>query len=629
MKRPRRFAALALAGAAALLPLGLVTVPAGAAADEALTVVSTDASSYPDVRMVVAAPAELGDQSLTDAAFHVTEGGQPRTVQVSPLPADQLEVSLAIDTSGSMSGAPLAAAKAAAQSFLGRLPATVPVSVIGFGATPNVVSPRSTNRAAQIAAVNGLAAGGQTALYDALRAALSQLPGSGGRRVIVLLTDGGDTVSTTSLDAASAALAAAQVPLFAVELRTTESNPVALGRLTSASAGRVVPASDPTALAGAFDTIAAQLVRQYAVSYRSEGHGPTDVDVVLEAQGVRAVARPHFDLPAGAAPTATPTTAAGHATASAGSGLGTWALVAGGILCGLAMLSLLLETLLARTPKARGLSLRRRTLDLDAAAERAEALGDTVLRRKGGIAAINAALEAAGLELRAGEFLLGGAAATVVAVVAGGLLTGWIGALALSVAVPLLAHLGLDQLATRRRGKFRDQLPETLQILAGSLRAGHGLAQGIETVARETDSPTAEEFRRLTVEARLGRDFVEALGALSDRMGSEDFEWMVQAVEINREVGGDLAEVLDTVAATIRDRARIRRQVSALSAEGRMSAWVLMILPFGLGAVMAVTNRDYLRPLFHTSTGFKLLAVGAALLAVGGAWLRKIVKPIF
>jgi tight adherence protein B len=172
-------------------------------------------------------------------------------------------------------------------------------------------------------------------------------------------------------------------------------------------------------------------------------------------------------------------------------------------------------------------------------------------------------------------------------------------------------------------------LPETLQILAGSLRAGHGLAQGIDTVAREAESPTSEEFRRLTVEARLGRDFVEALGALADRVGSEDFRWMVQAVEIQREVGGDLASILDTVADTVRDRTRVRRQVSALSAEGRMSAYVLMVLPFGLGAIMAVTNRGYLSPLYDSGTGLRLLAVGAVLLTVGGLWLRRIVKPTF
>jgi tight adherence protein B len=198
-----------------------------------------------------------------------------------------------------------------------------------------------------------------------------------------------------------------------------------------------------------------------------------------------------------------------------------------------------------------------------------------------------------------------------------------------ALVVPVAARVVVEQLARRRRARFGDQLADTLQMLAGSLRAGHSLAQAIDTLARESESPTAEEFRRVTVETRLGRDFVESLSALRARIGNEDFEWVVEAVEIQREVGGDLAEILDKVTGTIRDRTRIRRQVTALSAEGRLSAAVLMALPFGLAGVMAVTNRSYLSPLFGTGLGLAFLAAGAVLLAVGGVWLRRIVKPIF
>jgi tight adherence protein B len=198
----------------------------------------------------------------------------------------------------------------------------------------------------------------------------------------------------------------------------------------------------------------------------------------------------------------------------------------------------------------------------------------------------------------------------------------------LAVAVPVGAKVALDLLAKRRRDRFADQLPETLQLLAGSLRAGNALAQAIDTVAREAQSPTSEEFRRLTIETRLGRDFGEALAALGDRVGSVDFRWVVQAVDIQREVGGDLAQILDSVAATMRDRQRVRRQVSALSAEGRMSAWVLIALPFALAGLMAVTNAAYLRPL-GSGVGLLLLAAGGLLQLGGVVWLRRIVKPVF
>lgn len=624
MRASRIVAGLALASAVALFG----TVPA-ASADEPLTVVNTDAGGYPDVRMVVAVPSPLGDAGPSGPTATVTEAGATRPAQLEALPAEGLDVALVIDTSGSMVGAPLAAAKVAAQAFLSQLPPSVPVSVIGFGASPSVVSPRSTNRTAQLAAIRGLSAGGQTALYDALRVALTQLqlPGAGARQMAVLLTDGGDTASTATLDATADALAKARVPLFAVELRTSESSPAALARLTTASGGRAVPAADPAALAGAFDEVAAQLVRQYALTYRSEAHGGTAVDVAVEAKGVRASARVRLDLPAAAA--TAPATVAPATPAAAPSHVGAWALVLGAGLVGLALLAALLLYALNRTPRARGVTAAQRGIDLSRMTDRAEWVSDTLLRRRGGIAAVSSVLELAGLDLRPGELFAGIAAGFALLFAVGWSLFSPLVGLALGLTVPVGARVVVMILATQRRKKFRAQLPETLQILAGSLRAGHGLAQGIETVAREAESPTSDEFRRLTLETRLGRDFVESLRAMAHRVDTEDFYWVVQAMEIQREVGGDLAAILDTVANTVRDRTRIKLQVSSLSAEGRLSALVLVVLPFGLGAIMAVTNRNYMDPLFTTGTGYKLLAVAAALLTVGGLWLKKIVKPTF
>ena len=308
--------------------------------------------------------------------------------------------------------------------------------------------------------------------------------------------------------------------------------------------------------------------------------------------------------------------------------MGAWALITGGLLCGAAILVLLLGFLGSRTPRARGLTARRRSFGLAEAADRAESLSDAVLRRRGG-PALSGTLEAAGLDIRPAELLTGVVVVALVLLAAGWILIAPVLGLLVAVAVPLLSGLVLRFLARRRRKQFSEQLAETLQILSGGLRAGHGIAQCIDTVAREAESPTSEEFRRLTVETRLGRDFIDALSAVASRMGGQDLEWVIQAIEIQRDVGGDLAEVLDTVAGTIRDRTRIRRQAAALSAEGRMSALVLLVLPFGLAAVMAVSNPDYLSPLIQTGTGHVLLAVGLALMAAGGLWLKKIVKPIF
>lgn len=621
---------VAAALAAAVAVVGVVAPAGGADEPPAVT---ADVSGYPDVRLTVAVPPSAPDHVLPPSAFRVVEGGKARPVQVEALPAEQLQVALVLDTSGSMSGAPLAAAKAAAQSFLAQIPAGVPVAVVGFGATAAVVNPLSADRAAQQAAIAELTANGRTALYDGLRAGLAQLPAAPEiRRVVVLLSDGGDTSSAHGLEPTAEALAAAKVPVFAVELRTVESNPAALDALASRTGGRVVAAGDPTALEGAFGAVAEQIVRQYAVTYRSSAHGPTDVEVTVTTPAGPSTAGTRLDLPAShplplSAPAPPQSTVAGAETGPFH--LGRWAFAGGVALWAAALLALLLSQVTGWTPKAQGLNRRRRTMGLADAAGRAESLGDTILRSRGGTEGLAERLDAAGIDIRVGELLMGVGGASLVALLAGWAVLSPVAGLVLAVIVLVGARLVVDHLARRRRNAFGDQLADTLQMLAGSLRAGHSLAQAIDTVARESDSPTTEEFRRITVETRLGRDFVEALAALRQRIGNEDFAWVVQAVEIQREVGGDLAEILDAVTGTIRDRTRVRRQVSALSAEGRLSASVLMVLPFALVAIMAVTNRGYMSPLFTTGTGYGLLAAGGALLAAGGVWLRRIVKPTF
>ncbi len=139
------------------------------------------------------------------------------------------------------------------------------------------------------------------------------------------------------------------------------------------------------------------------------------------------------------------------------------------------------------------------------------------------------------------------------------------------------SYLGFRR--NRRRKAFERSLPETLQLISGSLAAGLSLAQSIDTVVREGQDPIASEFRRVLVETRLGISLDDALEGVADRFGSRDFAWVVMAIRIQRQVGGNLAELLDTVAATMREREYMRRQVAALAAEGKLSAWVLGGLP--------------------------------------------------
>ena len=254
---------------------------------------------------------------------------------------------------------------------------------------------------------------------------------------------------------------------------------------------------------------------------------------------------------------------------------------------------------------------------------------EKVLVKRGRAAAGAAALERAGMSMRLPDFVLTVGIVTVVLGAVGALLGGILLGLVLAAAVPFGAKLLLRFRASRRQAAFADQLDDSLQLMAGSLRAGHSLLRAVDSVSQEADAPTSEEFARIVNETRVGRDLNDALDEVAERMGSEDFVWVAQAIAIHREVGGNLAEVLDAVGHTIRERNAIRRQVKALSAEGKLSAIVLMALPFGVTGFISMSNPAYLAKFTQSLTGYAMLAVAGVMLLVGGLWLKSTVKIKF
>ncbi|WP_247046474.1 type II secretion system F family protein [Arthrobacter rhizosphaerae] len=238
-------------------------------------------------------------------------------------------------------------------------------------------------------------------------------------------------------------------------------------------------------------------------------------------------------------------------------------------------------------------------------------------------------LDECGLKKDPGDYLLMAGVAALLATVFGFFLGGVVPALLLAVVSPLIFHLVLNLLAARRRRQFDEQVPDTLQMLAGGLRAGHSLLRAVDAAAQESQAPMAEELSRIVNETRIGRDLGESLSEVARRTQSEDFMAIAQAIEIHREVGGDLAEVLDHLGDTVRDRNQVRGQIRALSAEGRMSAVVLMALPVVMFIGLTLFNSLYSRVFFTTVAGYVLIAVAIVLLTVGGLWLKQIVKPKF
>ena len=190
----------------------------------------------------------------------------------------------------------------------------------------------------------------------------------------------------------------------------------------------------------------------------------------------------------------------------------------------------------------------------------------------------------------------------------------------------IFSLLFVNNVASRQRKRFEGQLPDTLNLLSTSLRAGYSLLQAIEAVGEEAPEPTRREFGRAIAEIRLGRQMDDALSDIAERMASQDFDWTVLAINIQREVGGNLAEVLQTTAETMVQRNRLRREMKALTAEGRISAIVLSVMPILLFIAISVLNPGYLEPLLESTIGLIIIGGGLVFMGIGIVWMQKIVK---
>lgn len=242
-------------------------------------------------------------------------------------------------------------------------------------------------------------------------------------------------------------------------------------------------------------------------------------------------------------------------------------------------------------------------------------------------AGLDERLEQAGTPILAGEFV----ALTVVCALMGGvfsalLLPNLVFVMIIAGVSSLIPYVWMVRSLRKRQNKLVEQLADTLSILASSLRAGYSFLQALDTVSKEIGEPSASEFQRVVAEIRLGRPIDDALTAMAERVDSDDLRWAVIAINVQRQVGGNLAEVLDIVSNTVRERAYIRRQVSVLSAEGRLSVAILAFLPFAILLYISIVNPVYVHPLFSTLPGIILLIAGGSMMALGIWIMTRIVK---
>jgi tight adherence protein B len=236
-------------------------------------------------------------------------------------------------------------------------------------------------------------------------------------------------------------------------------------------------------------------------------------------------------------------------------------------------------------------------------------------------------LARADLKLKSSEWVLGIACAGVLVGLLATLRFGTpIAFLPCPVAVWFISGFALRFLQARRKKAFDKQLGDTIILLSNALKAGYSFAQAVSTVSKSANPPIAEEFSRATREMALGISVDDALNHMVKRNVSEDFDLIVTAVQIHRVVGGNLAEILDTIAHTIRERVRIKGEISSLTAQARASGWIITVLPIALAAMLCVISPDYFTPMFHQTMGIVMLAIGGFSMAIGFALIQKIVK---
>ncbi len=200
-----------------------------------------------------------------------------------------------------------------------------------------------------------------------------------------------------------------------------------------------------------------------------------------------------------------------------------------------------------------------------------------------------------------------------------------IGAL-LALFVPVVAQFVIKMLASRQRRFFSEQLPDNLQVIASAMRSGQTFVGALKAVIEDAPEPSKRELRRAVLDEQLGIPLADALGQVTERMKSEDFKHVAIVASLQRETGGNTAEVLELVADTVRQRIEIRRLVRGLTAQGRLSGGILAMLPVGLLIFISTMNPTYVHPLFHTTDGLIALGVGLGLVVSGALVIRKIIQ---
>jgi tight adherence protein B len=591
-----------------------------------------DTREYPRLRLTVVTP------SPSETPPTVKENGRAVAgLDVSNLGSSK-SIVLAIDRSASMNGQAIVDAIAGARAFVGAKPPADRLAVAAFGSEAVALTDFSTStldadsalRALNVDPVRG------TALYDAVvlgtRAlAVEENPA----RVLILLTDGNDSGSEADLADAVAAARAEGIAVYAIGIVGSGFSPEPLKQIADETGGNYYGTTSTEALTGVYQSLAEELGRTWRIEYATRARPGEQLSLEVTAPGeppvIKSVKMPGI-APTVEAPKRSPLLPEVFYKSA-------W----GGQLLALAVGLIILLACAFALASPKGTWLRGRLKPHVAAAERDRKRTSDTERLAFASPVFQATEHAFGgfslwkrLELTLKRADIPLKAAELVYIMIGSGLA--LGILAAALGLPiwvvgksigggaLLPYVIVAYLGRRRLKAFEMQLPDLLVTMAASLKAGHSFRQGIQSVVDEGQEPASKEFKRVLTETRLGRPMDDALAEMGERMGSKNFEFVLSAVTIQRQVGGSLAGLFDMVADTVRQRHQFHRKIKGLTAMGRASAYVLVGLPFLVFFAINVVDRDYMDPLFETSTGHKLIIATLVMMALGSAILKKIVS---
>lgn len=548
---------------------------------------------------------------------------------------------LVLDASGSMAGGRLSAAQAAARQFLNDVPDDVRSGLVTFNDTVTVVQAPTNDTAAVVRAIDGVVADGDTTLYDAIAAGVGAVQGLDRPRLIVL-SDGADTTSTASLASVRRLAQDNDVALDVVAIRPDANHQAVLRDLATSTGGRLFTAASSAEISRAFRAASGVFGAQVGlVGTIPESLDARSADLLATVSVGGRISEKSVQLPdtptlaSGVAPytPATPAPASTERTVVQRLMPLLPAVIAA--LAVFAIVSIISSQRRRAHEAARLTQVLRYRSGAPGAAEPADSEPRPQLEWLERLLEDRAATRRMQIALQAGEIaltpatwvairlmiVLGLAAVSmilfgslVIGVVLGALL-GWVG-----------TAMWLRSRARGRQKRFADELPDFLMLLASSLRAGLSFTHAMDAYVADSKGEVGRQMRRVLREVQVGAELDDALEICADRMDNEDLRWVVTALSIQREVGGSLSVILDAAAHTIKERSELQREVRTLSAEGRLSAYILIGLPVGVFLFLLLTRREYISALWTEPLGLVMLGALFVLLGVGVVWMRNVVR---